>query len=122
MSRGRTEPDGKAVVFSGRLFQRLLAAYPREHRREYGPAMAQLFRDQCRDAWRDRRGWGLTVLWLRVLPDLVKSSVLEHLSTFNERKTMLVRLGIILRPRSAPWLVYMAVFAAVFLLVGAASG
>ena len=23
--------------------------------------MAQLFRDQCRDAWRDGRGWGLTV-------------------------------------------------------------
>jgi hypothetical protein len=117
----RGEPDSYAVALSVRLFERFLAAYPRKHRREYGPAMAQLFRDQCRDAWCDGRAWGLTRLWLRVLPDLVKTSVLEHISTLKERKTMLERLGILLRPRSAPWLVYIAVFAAVFLLVGAAS-
>ena len=104
-----------------RLFQRLLAAYPKEHRREYGPAMAQLFRDQCRDAWRDGRGWGLTGLWLRVLPDLVKTSVLEHISTLKERKTMLERIGMLLRPRSAPRFVFIAVFVAVFLLVVATS-
>jgi len=96
MSRGCAEPDSKAVAFSGRLFQRLLAAYPKEHRREYGPAMAQLFRDQCRDAWRDGRTWGLTVLWLRVLPDLIKTSALERVSALKERNTVLERISVLL--------------------------
>ena len=50
MSPAHGEPDSKAVALSVRLFERFLAAYPREYRREYGPAMAQLFRDQCREA------------------------------------------------------------------------
>ena len=60
--------------------------------------MSQLFRDQCRDAWASGRGWGLTGLWVRVLPDLIKTSVLEHLSTLKERKTMLERLGTLYTP------------------------
>jgi capsular polysaccharide biosynthesis protein len=119
--RAQTGPDSKAVAFSGRLFQRLLAAYPEGHRREYGPAMAQLFRDQCRDAWGDGRGWGLIGLWLRVLPDLVKTSVLEHLSTLKERKTMFERISTLLTPRSSPLVVFIAVFVPVFLLVVATS-
>jgi capsular polysaccharide biosynthesis protein len=117
VSRRHTEPDGKAVAVSVRLFQRLLAAYPKEHRREYGPAMAQLFRDQCRDAWGDARGWGLIRLWLRVLPDLIKTSLLEHISSLKERKTMLERLSLLLRPRFAPLFVFIAAFVPVFLLV-----
>jgi capsular polysaccharide biosynthesis protein len=112
-----TRPDGKAVALSGKLFRRLLAAYPKAHRRDYGPAMAQLFRDQCRDAWGRGRGWGLIRLWLRVVPDLVKTSVLEHISTIKERKVMLERISTLLRPRSAPVFVFLAVFAVVFLLV-----
>ncbi len=112
-----TEPDGKAVALSGRLFQRLLAAYPQAYRREYGPPMAQLFCDQCRDSWRAGRGWSLARLWLRVLPDLVKTSVLEHLSILKERKTMLDRIGSLLLLRSAPRSVFSAVFVVVFLLV-----
>jgi capsular polysaccharide biosynthesis protein len=121
MSRPHNGPDRKAVGYSGRLFQRLLAAYPKEHRRQYGPAMSQLFRDQCRDAWASARAWGLTGLWVRVLPDLIKTSVLEHLSTLKERKTMLERLGTLLRPRFEPLFVFVAVFVPVFLLVVAAS-
>ncbi|MGO8931783.1 MAG: hypothetical protein ACLQU3_33430 [Limisphaerales bacterium] len=117
MKRARSEPDGKAVALSGALYQRLLAAYPKAHRREYGPAIAQLFRDQCRDAWRGGRGLGLTWLWLRVLPDLLKTSVLEHISTLKERKTMLERIGTLLRPRSAPRFIFIAGFVPVFLLV-----
>jgi hypothetical protein len=117
VNRAHSPPDPKAVALSGALFQRLLSAYPKQHRCEYGPAMAQLFRDQCRDAWNDARGWGLAWLWLRVLPDLVKTSVLEHLSTLKERKTMLERLGMLLRPRSAPWFVFVAVSVPVFVLV-----
>jgi capsular polysaccharide biosynthesis protein len=121
LSQRRTEPESKAVALSGTLFQRLLAAYPKAHRREYGQPMAQLFRDQCRDAWRGGRGWGLTWLWLRVLPDLVKTSVLEHISTLNERKTMLERIITLMTPRSAPLVVFRAVFVPVFLLVAGTS-
>ena len=80
--------DPSAVARSRRLFERLLVVYPEAHRNAYGPAMAQLFRDQCRDAWRARRGWGLAALWLRVVPDLVKSSVGEHLANLKEAKSM----------------------------------
>ena len=121
MRHAHSEPDSKAVVLSGKLYQRLLAAYPKEHRRDYGPAMAQVFRDQCRDAWGEGRGWGLTVLWLRVVPDLIKTSVLEHISSLKERKTMLERIGMLMRPRTAPRRVFIAVFAAVFVLVVATS-
>jgi len=33
------------------IYGLLLRAYPPRHRAQYGAAMAQLFRDQCRDAW-----------------------------------------------------------------------
>jgi hypothetical protein len=58
-----------ALAVSQKIFERLLLAYPKAHRAEYGPAMAQLFRDQCRDAWNESQRWGVMKLWLRVLPD-----------------------------------------------------
>ena len=121
MKRWHADLDNKAVAVSAKLFHRMLAAYPREHRHQYGPPMAQLFRDQCRDAWGRSRRWGLVALWLRVLPDLVKTSVLEHISLLNESKTMLDRISTLLRTRSAPRSVFIAVFTVVFLLVVATS-
>jgi capsular polysaccharide biosynthesis protein len=109
--------DSRGMRFSQQLYGRLLALYPRAHREEYGPAMAQLFGDQSRDAWRDARGWGLARLWLRILPDLVKTSVLEHLATLNERESMIEKMAAILRPHSAPSTVFLRVFVIVFLLV-----
>jgi uncharacterized protein involved in exopolysaccharide biosynthesis len=94
----------------------LLAAYPRAHRKEYGGPMAQLFRDQCRDAWKRRRFWGLVWLWLRVLPDLVKTAVWERLTTRRERKYMFRKFFGGLRSRPALLGVFMAVSFAVFLL------
>lgn len=105
------------IARSHQLYGWLLTAYPRPHREEYGPAMQQVFRDQCRDAWREARGWGLAMVWLRVLPDLVKTSVLEHLATLSERKSMLERMAAMLRPRSGPSSVFWSVFTIVFLLV-----
>jgi hypothetical protein len=57
----------------------LLRLYPREHRREYGEWMAQLFRDQCTDAYAQRRALGLLALWLRTLWDLGITAFQEHL-------------------------------------------
>src|SRR6185436_6086626 len=102
MKRAHDQFDGRAEMLSVQIYQHLLAVYPSEYRREYGPAMAQLFRDQCRDAWRVGRVWGLMGLWLRILPDLIKTSLLEHISTLKGRKTMLERISLLLPPRSAP--------------------
>ena len=73
-------PDNPTVVRSVRLYERLLAIYPAKFRAEFGPAMVQLFRDQCRDAWNHSRGKGMALLWLRVLKDLVKTSLKEHMT------------------------------------------
>jgi hypothetical protein len=68
---------------SRRVYARLLHIYPQEHRDEYGPAMLQVFGDQCRAAYAGKRGWGLLALWLRTLPDLGISSLREHITSPN---------------------------------------
>lgn len=98
------------------VYRRLLLAYPKPHRAAYGAAMAQLFRDQCRDAWNEAQGWGLIKLWLRVLPDLVSTSIREQLAALNERKTMNDKLASLTRDRTTPTAIFIRVFAAVFLI------
>jgi uncharacterized protein involved in exopolysaccharide biosynthesis len=73
---------------SEKIYAQLLRAFPKSHREKYGSAMAQLFRDQCRDAWDEAGNFGLLKLWLRALPDLVGNSIRERLAALNERKTM----------------------------------
>src|ERR1039458_3887057 len=105
-----TPADAKALLRSQNIFERLLVAYPKAHRVEYGAAMSQLFRDQCRDAWNEAGRWGLTKLWLRVLPDLVKTSALEHLLTIKERNFMPGIISALLHPRSSAWYAFRVVF------------
>jgi uncharacterized protein involved in exopolysaccharide biosynthesis len=107
----------RSQELSHKLYQRLLAAYPRSHRQEYGGAMAQLFRDQCRDAWAEGRGRGLVILWLRTLPDLVKTSFLERCASFNPGKFMTTKLNAFFPPGRTPFATFCAVFIMVFLLV-----
>ncbi len=75
-----------------KLYHYLLWAYPRIHRDAYGSLMTQLFRDQCRDAFREERSVGLAKLWLRLLPDLVKTSLIEHVVEIK-RKDMKIKPG-----------------------------
>src|SRR5262249_7707552 len=60
------------------IYEALLWLYPRDHRREYGPWMVQLFRDQCLDARSARRR--LSELWIPTLADLAFSASHEHLN------------------------------------------
>jgi len=76
-------PLPKALSLSDKLYRRLLAIYPAEHRREYGPLMAQLFRDQCRDAYGQEKTVGVVKLWLRVLGDLGATVGSEHVAEFR---------------------------------------
>ena len=105
--------NSRALAVSQKVYGWLLRAYPKAHREEYGAAMAQLFRDQCRDAWNEAHGWGVAKLWLRVLPDLVKTSIIERLAAINERKSMSDKMTALIQPRK----VFLKVFAVVFLLV-----
>jgi capsular polysaccharide biosynthesis protein len=77
--------DNRGVKLSARIYGYLLALYPSGYRREFGPAMMQLFRDQSRDARRAAGGWGLAALWLRTLPDLARSSVREQFAEWRNR-------------------------------------
>jgi uncharacterized protein involved in exopolysaccharide biosynthesis len=113
------KPDSRdpEFRFSQAVYARLLAAYPRAHRADYGAAMTQLFRDQCRDAWKESRSWGLLKLWLRILPDLASTSILERLAALKERKTMTEKLANLFAFRITPASTFFRVFVPVFLLV-----
>ena len=74
-------PTPKPVAVSEKIYRTFLRLYPEPHRREFGEQMAQLFRDQCRDAWKMGYHAGLLKLWMRTLPDLGKTCVVEQ---FNQ--------------------------------------
>lgn len=61
------------------IYGALLWLYPRDHRRDYGPLMVQLFRDQCEEAYARRGVRGLLPVWLRTLWDLCLTALREHL-------------------------------------------
>lgn len=103
---------------SEKIYTQLLRAYPRSHREHYGPAMIQLFRDQCRDAWTKSGNFGLLKLWLRALPDLAGSSIMERLAALKERKTMNDKLADLSSFQNySPRKTFYRVFWPVFLLV-----
>ena len=73
------------------LYNVLLLAYPATYRREYGPLMAQLFRDLCRDSYRQRGGVGIVRLWCHVLTDTVVTATVEHFYLLKEGGRMMTR-------------------------------
>ena len=74
-------------MLSERLYRALLLVYPREHRREYGELMVQLFRDRMR-----YEGGGLRhlIVWTQTIPDLAVSAFDEHKKGGNMKKRMLI--------------------------------
>jgi len=76
--------ENKSMRRATRIYEALLRLYPRNHRREYGPLMAQLFRDQYRAAGRGVGGRPLG-WWLRILADLFRSAFREQLTHHTNR-------------------------------------
>ncbi len=107
------QPESKAVEHSCRLYRRLLFVYPKAHREEYGAAMLQLFRDQCRDAWAATFSRGLISFWLHAMADLLKTSILEHVSNLNRNRFMFT----LFRPTIKPLPAFFGIGAVVFLAV-----
>jgi hypothetical protein len=66
------------LAFLERGYTWLLFLYPASHRHEYGLAMAQLFRDQLRDAYGQHGIRGLARTWTRTLCDLIVTVPEEH--------------------------------------------
>jgi hypothetical protein len=66
------------IAFSDRLYRLLLWLYPADHRREYGPLMAQVFRDQCRTAYLREGALGVLWMWFPLVVDLTVTLVEEH--------------------------------------------
>jgi hypothetical protein len=81
-------PTPKIITLSDKIFRELLRLYPQGYRRDFGDLMALLFRDQCRAAWQRERYAGLLKLWLRTLPDLGKTSLIERLTQIERNHTM----------------------------------
>jgi hypothetical protein len=68
------------IETSRKIYAAFLALYPKEHRAEYGESMRQVFADQCRDAYQKKGTLGIILLWLRILPDLGYTALLEHVT------------------------------------------
>ena len=62
-------------MLSEKIYRRLLVVYPKEHRREYGELMVQLFRDRMR---RDGGGFRGLVVWMQMIFDLAGAAFKEH--------------------------------------------
>jgi hypothetical protein len=68
-----------SIDLSVRIYTWLLAAYPGRFRAEYGPHMAQVFRDVCRRDYRRGGLLGMAALWARTSLDLARTTVEEHI-------------------------------------------
>ena len=72
-------------IVSGRIYGLLLFAYPKDFRREYGPHMAQVFRD-CYRAEKQRTR--VLRLWLNTLVDLLRTAPKERMQTVGQGVVM----------------------------------
>jgi len=79
----------KTRPISYRIYDLLLRAYPAKFRDEYGPPMAQVFRD-CHRA--EKRRGKLAGLWLRTLLDVVHSAPQEHIENLAKEKPYMKNL------------------------------
>jgi hypothetical protein len=77
-----------SIQTSTRIYHLLLQAYPPDFRREYGPHMAQVFRDACLKSYRQKGVAGLVTLWLNICYDWWKTSLEERMQAEIARATM----------------------------------
>ena len=83
-----------AVALSISLYDTLLMAYPTGFRHEYGPHMAQVFRDCILKSYRQAGLPGMLNLWIQILFDYVKSVVEEHLQKgIHMSKSTFIRMS-----------------------------
>jgi hypothetical protein len=87
----RPEKNERALIASERIYKALLMAYPKEFRSEYGPQMAQAFRDLCREELGRGGTAGLARLWVHTLLDLVATALAERSSGRASNKEAIMK-------------------------------
>jgi hypothetical protein len=129
------DAEKKSLRRAMRIYEVLLRLYPQPHRREYGPMMAQLFRDQCRDICR-HGNHGAAGLWFRTLADVFRSASREqfteqtkHMKNMPPKKLSLILFvmavgaslfSCYLTPAAPSFALGLAYFSALVLVVRAA--
>jgi len=94
MIAGAPSNDAQLLEISQRVFTRMLVLYSREYRQEYGPQMAQLFKDCSRGAVGHGGAAALLTLWTATLLDLFKTAFEEHFKELTHMsKEKFTRLG-----------------------------
>ncbi len=76
-----------------KLFRLILLVYPREFRREFGPDMAQVFRDCYCAEERNKGSLGIFLLLVHTLVDLVRNAPKEHLENFGKDNSVMKTFG-----------------------------
>jgi hypothetical protein len=71
-------PVVRLLTLSERAYRALLILYPANFRRDYGHHMTQVFRDTCRDTYRQEGAWGLAFWWGAALFDLLQTVIEQH--------------------------------------------
>lgn len=79
-------------MISERVYRVLLVLYPKDHRREYGDLMVQLFRDRMR---RDGGGVRTPTLWTHMIFDLAMNALRERKEGADMRKLTLIGVALI---------------------------
>jgi hypothetical protein len=74
----------RSLSLSMRCYRGLLRAYPQAFLREFEDLMLQAFGDLAHRAVRTKGIWGLFMLWLRTLPDLISSAFGQRFRTTAE--------------------------------------
>lgn len=87
-------------MISERVYRALLLAYPREHRREYGELMVQLFGDRMRC---EGGGFRSLVIWVQTLTDLVHSAFRERMEGVEIRAMLTATFWTVFEPRIRWW-------------------
>jgi hypothetical protein len=82
----RKPQDIPSVVFSIRVYQLLLNAYPTKFQQEYGLHMVQVFHDCCLRTFHQGGMNGMMKLWTVTLFDLIQSVISEHAQKEIEMK------------------------------------
>ncbi|MFN8529328.1 MAG: hypothetical protein U0670_12010 [Anaerolineae bacterium] len=83
----------RLITVSERVYRALLIAYPADFRREYAAEMTRLFRDTCRDVYRQGGAAAIVLCWLSILLDLFLTALQERrkVVSFMDYKPFLAR-------------------------------
>ena len=77
-------PSHRSLMLSMRCYRGLLRAYPRTFLMEFEDLLCQAFGDLAHRAVQTKGSWGLFVLWMRTVPDLIGSVFSQRFRSTSE--------------------------------------